>query len=123
MIGGRGDDEYHVDTVEHWDPATHTYYFGSDQVIENADEGSDLVISTVTYTLPDNVERLTLDGFGSLEGTGNSRDNELIGNSATNRLCGCSYRRFGVSTCTSVPWSITAMRSDMVRASRWSWVT
>jgi Ca2+-binding RTX toxin-like protein len=88
MIGGQGDDEYHVDTVEHWDPATHTYYFGSDQVIENAGEGSDLVISTVTYTLPENVERLTLDGFGSLQGTGNSLDNELIGNSATNRLEG-----------------------------------
>ena len=43
---------------------TQTYFFGSDQVIENAGEGSDLVISTVTYTLPDNVERLTLDGVG-----------------------------------------------------------
>jgi serralysin len=88
MIGGQGDDTYYVDTVEHWDPLTQTYFFGSDQVIENAGEGSDMVISTVTYTLPDNVERLTLGGFGSLDGYGNNLDNELIGNPGTNRLEG-----------------------------------
>ena len=88
MIGGQGDDTYWVDTVEHWDPVTQTYFLGNDQVIENAGEGSDLVISTVTYTLPNNVERLTLDGFGSLDGTGNNLDNELNGNLAANRLEG-----------------------------------
>jgi serralysin len=88
MVGGLGDDTYHVDTVEHGDPVTHTYFVGSDQVIENVDEGSDIVISTVTYTLPDNVERLTLDGFGNLDGYGNNLDNELIGNPGMNRLEG-----------------------------------
>jgi Ca2+-binding RTX toxin-like protein len=88
MIGGEGDDTYWVDTVEHWDSVTQTYYFGGDRVIENSDEGSDMVISTVTYTLPNNVERLTLEGVVSLDGTGNSLDNELIGNLAANRLEG-----------------------------------
>ena len=64
MVGGLGDDAYYVDTVEHWDPLTHTYFFGGDQVLEAPNEGYDAVISTVTYALPDNVERLTLDGFG-----------------------------------------------------------
>ena len=88
MIGGQGDDTYWVDTVEHWDPVTQTYFLGNDQVIENAGEGSDLVISTVTYTLPNNVERLTLDGVVSLDGTGNNLDNELKGNLAANWLEG-----------------------------------
>jgi serralysin len=88
MIGGQGDDTYWVDTVEHWDPVTQTYLLGNDQVIENAGEGSDLVHSTVTYTLPDNVERLTLEGVVSVDGTGNNLDNELIGNLAANRLKG-----------------------------------
>jgi serralysin len=88
MIGGLGDDTYYVDTVEHYDPVTQTYFFGSDQVIEHVDEGSDMVTSTVTYTLPDNVERLTLEGFGSLDGYGNNLDNDLIGNPGTNRLEG-----------------------------------
>jgi Ca2+-binding RTX toxin-like protein len=88
MIGGQGDDTYYVDTVEHWDPVTQTYLLGNDQVIENAGEGSDLVYSTVTYTLPANVERLTLEGVVSVDGTSNSLDNELIGNLAGNRLEG-----------------------------------
>jgi Ca2+-binding RTX toxin-like protein len=88
MIGGQGDDTYYVDTVEHWDPVTQTYLLGNDQVIENAGEGNNLVISTVTYTLPDNVERLTLDLVASINGTGNSLDNELKGNLGANRLEG-----------------------------------
>jgi Ca2+-binding RTX toxin-like protein len=75
-------------TVEHWDPVTHTYFFGSDQVLEVANEGYDTVISTVTYTLPDNVERLTLNGFGNIDGYGNNLDNELIGGPGANRLEG-----------------------------------
>ena len=88
MIGGQGDDTYYVDTVEHWDPVTQTYLLGNDQVIENAGEGNDLVISTVTYTLPENVERLTLDLVASINGTGNSLDNVLFGNLGANRLEG-----------------------------------
>jgi Ca2+-binding RTX toxin-like protein len=88
MIGGLGDDTYYVDTVEHWDPVTQTYLLGNDRVIENAGEGNDMVISTVPYTLPDNVERLTLDGFGNIDGYGNNLDNKLIGNLGANRLEG-----------------------------------
>ncbi len=42
---------------------------------------------------------------------------------ATKRLLGCSYSSLGVPTCWSTPSLITAMRSAMVMASTWSWVT
>lgn len=47
MIGGAGNDTYVVDAA-------------GDVVVENADEGTDLVQSSVTYTLSGNVENLTL---------------------------------------------------------------
>ena len=42
---------------------------------------------------------------------------------ATNSLAGWSYISRGVPTCWSTPSLRTAMRSPMVRASVWSWVT
>ncbi|MHC2017818.1 calcium-binding protein [Methylobacterium sp. CM6247] len=75
MIGGRGDDTYIVDSA-------------GDTVVEDADEGEDTVRSSVTYTLPDNVENLVLTGTGSIDGTGNSLDNSIVGNGGDNRLDG-----------------------------------
>jgi Ca2+-binding RTX toxin-like protein len=75
MRGGSGDDIYGVDSA-------------SDVVIENADEGIDLVRSTVSYALSDNVENLTLFGTDHLIGTGNGLDNTLIGNDGNNALSG-----------------------------------
>lgn len=75
MSGGDGDDTYIVDNV-------------SDTVVEEIDAGDDHVISSVTYTLSDNVERLTLVGTETIDGTGNVLDNTLIGNSANNILNG-----------------------------------
>ncbi len=77
MTGGLGDDTYIVDNV-------------GDIVIENASEGRDTIKSIVTYTLPNNVEKLTLTGGSPIEGTGNSANNSLIGNSANNLLSGGS---------------------------------
>ncbi len=75
LIGGLGSDTYVVDNA-------------GDVVIENASEGNDTVQSSVTYTLSDNVENLTLTGTVAINGTGNNLSNELIGNSANNVLTG-----------------------------------
>ncbi len=57
-------------------------------VTENLNEGSDTVLSSVTYTLGANVENLTLTGTAAVNGTGNALNNVLTGNSAANRLTG-----------------------------------
>ncbi|MHB1098190.1 MAG: beta strand repeat-containing protein [Burkholderiales bacterium] len=75
MIGGGGNDTYIVDNV-------------NDKVIENANEGTDLVLSSVSYTLSDNVENLTLTGNDSLTGTGNGLDNVITGNAGNDTLIG-----------------------------------
>jgi Ca2+-binding RTX toxin-like protein len=74
LTGGAGHDTYIVGT--------------GDIVVEQANEGIDLVLSAVTWTLGDNIERLTLKGTGAIDGTGNSLNNTLIGNSAANVLTG-----------------------------------
>ena len=75
MLGGTGNDTYLVDNV-------------GDVVTENANEGTDLVQSSVSFTLGANVENLTLTGTANLNGTGNSGNNVLTGNSGNNTLDG-----------------------------------
>ena len=75
MIGGAGNDTYVVDNT-------------ADVVTENPSEGTDLVQSSVTYTLAANVENLTLTGTTAINGTGNALDNVLTGNTAANTLTG-----------------------------------
>jgi len=75
LLGGAGDDTY---TVEHI----------SDTVNEASNEGTDLVQSSITYTLLDHVEHLTLTGTAAINGTGNASNNTLTGNSGNNRLDG-----------------------------------
>ena len=75
LIGGKGDDTYGVDNA-------------LDVVIELAGEGTDTVSSTVTWTLADNFENLTLTGTGATEGTGNGANNRVIGNASANTLRG-----------------------------------
>ncbi|WP_294245168.1 calcium-binding protein [Propionivibrio sp.] len=75
MIGGAGDDIYVVDNI-------------GDVVTENVGEGTDLVQSSVTYTLAANVENLSLTGTSAINGTGNALNNLLMGNSAANTLTG-----------------------------------
>jgi Ca2+-binding RTX toxin-like protein len=75
MIGDLGDDVYYVNVK-------------GTTVIEDAASGSDTVISSITYTLGANVEHLTLTGKAALNGTGNTRDNTMIGNDGANVLDG-----------------------------------
>ncbi|MPY69176.1 MAG: hypothetical protein GEU92_03715 [Alphaproteobacteria bacterium] len=75
MTGGGGDDTYVVDDAD-------------DAVTESADGGTDTVEASITWTLSDNVENLTLTGTGHIDGTGNALGNTLTGNSGDNRLSG-----------------------------------
>ena len=75
MTGGAGDDTFVVD---------HT----GDVVAENASEGVDAVESSVSWTLPANVENLRLVGTAAIGGTGNALVNVLVGNAAANTLSG-----------------------------------
>jgi len=75
LVGGTGNDTYIVDST-------------TDVITENASEGTDLVQSSVTYTLGNNLENLTLTGTTSINGTGNSLNNIITGNSGNNSLRG-----------------------------------
>ncbi|MCP3460039.1 Ig-like domain-containing protein [Bradyrhizobium sp. CCGUVB23] len=75
MTGGLGDDTYIVT-----DPGA--------KVIEGYGGGVDTVMSSVSYTLPDYVENLTLTGSAAINGTGNSEANIIIGNDAANVITG-----------------------------------
>ena len=75
MIGGTGNDAYIVDNT-------------GDTVIENANEGTDTIQSSVTYTLSSNVENLVLTGNAAINGTGNTLNNIITGNVAANKLNG-----------------------------------
>jgi Ca2+-binding RTX toxin-like protein len=59
-----------------------------DVVVENPSEGTDLVNASISYTLTDNVENLTLTGSANLNGTGNDLNNSLTGNTGNNILTG-----------------------------------
>jgi Ca2+-binding RTX toxin-like protein len=75
MVGGLGDDTYYVDS-------------SADVVTENPGEGTDQSQSSVSYTLPANVEYLMLTGSGNINGTGNALDNLIFGNAGVNVLTG-----------------------------------
>jgi len=51
--------------------------------------GTDMVISSISYSLPSGVENLALaSGAGNINGTGNALDNVIIGNQGNNVLNG-----------------------------------
>ncbi len=77
LIGGDGNDTYIIDST-------------STIIIEALNEGIDTIESSISYTLTDNVENLTLTTFfaGNNNGTGNSLDNRITGNYEYNILDG-----------------------------------
>lgn len=74
LTGGAGNDTYVVGT--------------GDTTVEVANGGIDTVQSSITWTLANHVENLTLTGTSAVNGTGNTLDNLLLGNSAANTLSG-----------------------------------
>lgn len=74
LSGGTGNDTYVVGT--------------GDTVTEAAGAGTDTISSAITWTLGNNLEKLTLTGSSAINGTGNTLDNVLTGNSAANVLTG-----------------------------------
>jgi Ca2+-binding RTX toxin-like protein len=76
MQGGLDSDTYYVDNI-------------GDKVVEYAGGGNwDTVYSSISYTLPSEVEYLHLIGFGNVNGTGNDLDNWIYGNDGNNSLKG-----------------------------------
>jgi Ca2+-binding RTX toxin-like protein len=75
MIGGAGNDTYFIDHAD-------------DRAIEVGGEGIDLVNSSVSLTLTNHLENLTLTGTASIAGTGTAHANEITGNCAANVIKG-----------------------------------
>ncbi len=77
LIGGNGNDTYIVEVA-------------TDIVTEEVNAGTDIVLASVSWTLGDNLENLTLTGSANINGTGNDLNNTLKGNSGNNILNGGS---------------------------------
>lgn len=92
MTGGDGNDALggHQGDILAGGNGNDTYYMGGPeiQVVEQADAGVDTVVTYASYTLPGNVENLTVTGDG-LIATGNSLDNVItVGDSNNMTLYG-----------------------------------
>lgn len=76
MVGGTGNDKYYVETPD-------------DRVIEYENEGTDSIVASCSYELPDNVENLYLyEEAGAINGRGNNLNNKIVGNDYGNILDG-----------------------------------
>ena len=82
LTGGKGNDTYYIEDADSKGK--------TDTITEKAGEGTaDTVVSTIsTYTLPKEVEYLTLGGTGNYAGTGNTSANLVKGNGGINILNG-----------------------------------
>jgi Ca2+-binding RTX toxin-like protein len=74
LYGGPGDDSYYIDN-------------SGDIITEYYGDGTDSAFTYISYTLPNNVENLTLLE-GSINGIGNSLGNYITGNDNDNSLKG-----------------------------------
>ena len=75
LAGGMGDDVYVISDL-------------ASTLVEEANEGTDLIVTDLTFILADTFENLTLTGAGNVAGTGNIAANILTGNSGANSLSG-----------------------------------
>src|SRR5207253_843930 len=74
MVGGVGNDIYFVDNP-------------GDAIVENPNEGNDIVHASINYTIGANIESLILDGT-TINGAGNAADNAITGNAGNNIIDG-----------------------------------
>lgn len=79
LSGGTGNDAYVISVDDAFD-----------QIVELPGEGSDLILASRSFTLPEAVEKLKLEGDAALSGYGNALANVLTGNTAANSLYGGS---------------------------------
>lgn len=82
MVGGDGQDTYFVDNVGDVVRENYAPYWDNDP------NPSDKVISTISWTLGNNLEDLQLSGSMRINGSGNELDNVIVGNDARNVLKG-----------------------------------
>ncbi|WP_205690200.1 FG-GAP repeat protein [Caulobacter sp. SLTY] len=75
MAGGTGGDTYHVDNI-------------GDVTDETGGDGTDTVVSSISWTLGTDIENLTLSGTAAINATGNGLANVLTGNDGVNQLDG-----------------------------------
>ncbi|BDA83914.1 hypothetical protein Sa4125_14560 [Aureimonas sp. SA4125] len=75
MRGGTGNDSYSVDNI-------------GDDVIEFANEGSDVVYASVSFDLTANVESIVMQGTADIGTNGNALNNHIYGNSGNNYING-----------------------------------
>ena len=75
MSGGPGNDRYFVDSA-------------GDVVIEQPGEGTDILTTSVSYTLPENIETASTSGSADIDITGNGLNNNITGNASSNVLIG-----------------------------------
>jgi Ca2+-binding RTX toxin-like protein len=95
IVGGLGADKFDikggiVTGVIFGGAGNDTYIFDSAALRtgEHLRGGLDRVISSATYTLGNNIERLRLSGAESIDGTGNRSANIISGNAGSNVLSG-----------------------------------
>ena len=125
MAGGAGDDVY--------------FYSGDagDRLIEDILAGTDLVRSSVSFTLGANLENLTLTGEAAINGFGDALANVIIGNAAGNIIegdggddvidggAGADVMRGGTGTTASrstmrrMSWPSKAAREPTRSEARW----
>ena len=91
MIGGLGNDIYCVNAV-------------GDVITEAVNSGIDTVLSSVSYTLGANLERLTLNGTAAINGGGNALANTLVGIAGNNILNGME---------AMIPWLAELVRISL----------
>jgi len=75
MLGGIGNDTYVVDNI-------------GDKVLESSNQGNDVIFSSITTTLLENIEILALTGAANINAVGNQTANSIVGNAGVNKISG-----------------------------------
>ncbi|MFN4266989.1 MAG: beta strand repeat-containing protein [Aquabacterium sp.] len=77
ITGTSGNDTFEVDSTD-------------DVISEGTSNGTDLVMSSVSFSLQANIENLQLTGYLDTYGGGNDLNNQIVGNAGNNRISGAS---------------------------------